>query len=159
MKKTYVLLVILCFSCDNNQDSFSHQLRFESNSIYNSIMKDNFYPQQQEIKLPETRNELCQNIKELDFYKKNGKVIEIDENSVVGEFKSDSMYSKILLENCIIKYRAIESRLNCSKSFAKYNNGKLVFYDSTDWDCNIIIHFVLGIENYSNAKMLPKYLQ
>lgn len=122
-------------------------------------MNNDVYPQQDQIKPTEVGNKFCPDTKELDFFQKNGIVKKTGGNNVIGEFKNDSIYVKILLKNCVIKYRAIESMLNCSKSLAKYHNGNLVFYDSTDRDCNIIIHFDIGLENHNSTKVLPKYLQ
>jgi hypothetical protein len=158
MRTVYLLMFLVFFSC-NNQNSINEQSPNEPNSVNENILDNQIEQHQDEIQSIDIGNEFCPEIKELNYFQKNGTITKTGQNNVVGEIKNESIYMKILLENCVIKYRAIESKLNCSKSFAKFHNGDLVFYDSTDNDCNIIIHFDVGIEDYNNIEILPEYLR
>lgn len=150
---------LLLFSC-TNQNTFDEQSSQESSSINEDILDNQNELSQDEIKDSiETENKFCPDIKELDYFQKHGTITKTGDNNIIAEIKNDSLYIKVLFQDCIIRYRGIRSVLDCSSSFAKYYKGDLVIYDSTGKDCKHLIHYSEGIEERSDLKILPKYLR
>jgi hypothetical protein len=104
------------------------------------------------------KSECAKNI-EINYYKKNGKVLIIGQDYLLCTLENDSIVIKVLFNKCNIIYWAISSKNKeeCPRSFAKYYNDKLVTFDSTDLNCNRIIQYIADT-NFGDSGILPKYL-
>jgi hypothetical protein len=158
MKYNFIFLLLI--SC-NNQSTPDKQTNITSVQVENE-QSDNHIEiavQKEAENIIETKNEYCPEINELDFYQKNGKITRLGKNDLIAELINDSIDIKILVNNCVIRYRSINSTVDSSYSFAKYYNGDLVFYDSIGKDGKHVVHFTIDYDVFDIIETLPTYLR
>jgi len=96
----------------------------------------------------------------LSYYRSHGTVSFTAPNYFLCEMKTDSVHIKVHIEDCKIKMRHIWIPDKCGSSIAKYHQGRLVFFDSTDNNCkpSVLFDEGLGLKEHGR-QVLPEYLR
>lgn len=95
---------------------------------------------------------------EVEYFKNLG-VFNANQDTVLCTIESDTLKIKVLFINCEKQYQAIESKVDCSRSFAKYFDNKLITFDSINSSCKRQIKYIKGIPEYDDMEILPLYLK
>jgi hypothetical protein len=158
MNKYFIgFLIIFLISCNEREEK--RKITRPEIKKSDTILVKNIKNELKDTNVVKPKNDFpCPVNDEIEFYRKFGKVQQLNPKDFVCSYQNKSIRKKTVFVNCQLMTRSINDIKGgdtCGYSFVKYADDRIITFDSVDINCKRIVSYVAG---RGRNDPLPKYL-